>query len=120
MNLQLWVSCLLSFICGVLFYRLQRTRKELKQWQKLEANQARRINELMAALDLVNETQAALEKFRTTPGMETVSAAIARKILDLQADNLKITMQLNETRLQAAKYMDLYRAERYKPHRKYT
>lgn len=118
MSIDLIIDAGLFISCSLIFYAWYFTKKDLRQWQKLEANQARRVQELMAALDIANETIVAIGQFKTQPGMETVSPAIARKILDLQADNLKITTELNKMRLQAAKYMDLYRAERYKPHRK--
>lgn len=113
-----FTTVLLSFwglVSGLLFYAWLNARHEVRQWRRLENNQARRLQDLQAQMDEARINARRLDEFRRQPGMETVSDAIARKILDLQAENLKVTSELNEMRLQAAKYMDLYRAERFKP-----
>lgn len=113
-----WTNILLAFwglVSGLLLFAWLNARHEVSQWRKLENSQARRLQDLQAELTEIKISARRLDEFRRQPGMETVSYAIASKFLDLQAENLKVTSELNEMRLQAAKYMDLYRQERYKP-----
>jgi hypothetical protein len=110
------VWALIAGICGANWYL---ARAERKRWQKLERIQQNRVFELAQHVDTLHERQAEIDKFRSQPGMETVSDTYARKMLDLQAENVKLTTESNELRLEVAKYMDLYRNERYKPRQKY-
>lgn len=103
---------LVAGICGVGWYYAS---VECRRWRNLERIQANRLNELLLRIDETEFERARLDKFRAQPGMETVSDTYARKMLDLQAENVKLTAEGNALRLEVAKYIDMYRNERYKP-----
>lgn len=109
------IACLMAYTFGVLwlFASYERGR-----WINLERLQTRRLHELHEQMsELVNEKYE-IDKFRDQPGMETVSDAYAGRFLQLEAENIKLTTECNALRLEVAKYMDLYRNERYKPRQK--
>ena len=117
-----FVNYLLAFwgmVSGILFFAWLNARHEVRQWRKLENNQAQRLQDLQALLNEERVMRRRLDEFRRAPGMETVSEAIACRIMNLEADKIKLTSELDEMRLQAAKYMDLYRAARYEPRQKH-
>jgi hypothetical protein len=116
-----WTNVLLAFwglVSGILFFAYLNAASEVRKWRRLENSQARRLQDLQEHIDREDRQRRLINAFRQEPGMETVTDEVARRILDLKAENVKVTSALNEMRLEAAKYMDLYRAERFKPHRK--
>jgi hypothetical protein len=120
MNVCLWILLVWGFCSVITFAMLLRARREARQWEKLENNQASRLNAVMRRHDEYVEHQKIFDELRRQPGLETVSDEVAREILTLQRENLELKAELDEMRLQAAKYMDLYREEKYKPKRKNT
>jgi hypothetical protein len=112
----------LTIVFGVaavtFFFAWLGARHQLGRWESLENRQAQRNFELQQQITDMVHAQYELDKFRRQPGMETVSDAIAKRIIAMQDENLKITAELNTIRLEAAKYMDLYRHERFKPRQK--
>jgi hypothetical protein len=120
MNVCLWILLVWGFCSVITFAMLLRASRAARQWEKLENNQASRLNAVMRRHDEYVEHQKIFDELRRQPGLEAVSDDIARRILELQRENLLLTTDLNEVRLVAAKYMDLYREEKYKPKRKNT
>jgi biopolymer transport protein ExbB/TolQ len=107
MNVCLWILLVWGFCSVITFAMLLRARRAARQWEKLENNQASRLNAVMRRHDEYVEHQKIFDE-------------VAREILTLQRENLELKAELDEMRLQAAKYMDLYREEKYKPKRKNT
>lgn len=120
MNLYTWIAAGWALLAGLCLVGWFSALREVKRWRVLENNQVKYSRALEAQLAEVRDERERIEKFKAQPGMETVPDHIAQKIMGLQADNRELATELNELRLQAAKYMDLYRLERYKPHRKHT
>src|SRR5712672_3327506 len=88
---------------------------ERDRWMKLERRQAQYVFDLQDTIDSLNYQRERLDKLRAQPGMEAVSDVYALRMVDLQMENAKLADECNALRLEVAKYMDLYRNERYKP-----
>jgi hypothetical protein len=92
--------------------------REVNRWRILENNQVKYSRALEIQIAEIRDERERIEKFKAQPGMATVPDGFAIEFMKLQTDNRLMTTELNEMRLQAAKYMDLYRQERYKPRQK--
>jgi hypothetical protein len=87
-------------------------------WRTLENNGVKYCRALENQLQEVKEEQELNEKFRTRPGMATVPDEYVKKYLDLELSNKRLTAECDRLHLEAAKYMDMYRNEKFKPKRK--
>ena len=90
-------------------------RRWEKKWKKLFYDQAENTRQAADCYMTLKKEVMDADNLRKVAGMETVSHDIACKYMDIQRKNIQLTAECDILRLQAAKYMDLYREERYKP-----
>jgi hypothetical protein len=121
MKQQFFIAVILFILSVSLFILWYWERKATKLWKQLEKRQAVKVWEYQKRISEIQLERETLDKFRReVPGMEICSDFIAREVMRLRSENRQLSDDLHDVRLQAAKYMDLYRQARYQPKRKHT
>jgi hypothetical protein len=105
----------LLFVALVLYFG---TLADLRRWRLLENSSNKYAQALADQLAEIREDQERAESFRRREGMAAVPDLYAKKYLDLELSNKRLTAECDKLHMEAAKYMDLYRSEKFKPRQK--